>query len=50
MLLTDRTPLAAVRLPDELGRAAGRYAVRIEADGLEPQVLDLELVEPEPVA
>lgn len=50
VLLTDRTPLAAVRLPDELGRAAGRYAVRIEADGLEPQVLDLELVEPEPVA
>ena len=44
VLLTDRTPLVTVRLPDELDRAPGRYAVRIEADGLEPTVVDLELV------
>ncbi len=45
VLLSDRTPLAAVRLPDELGRAPGRYAVRIEAPGLAPVTRDLELVE-----
>ena len=45
VLLSDRTPLAAVRLPDELGRQPGRYAVRIEAPGLDPVVRDLELVE-----
>lgn len=44
VLLSDRTPLAAVRLPDELGRLPGRYAVRIEAPGLTPVVEDLELV------
>lgn len=45
VLLSDRTPLAAVRLPDELGRTPGRYAVRIEAPGLDPVTRDLELVE-----
>ena len=45
VLLSERTPLAAVRLPDELGRAPGRYAVRIEAPGLPPVTRDLDLVE-----
>ena len=44
VLLSERTPRAAVRLPDELGRAPGRYAVRIEAPGLAPVVEELELV------
>ena len=44
VLLSDRTPLAAVRLPDELGRAPGRYAVVVEAEGLPPVVEELELV------
>lgn len=49
VLLSDRTPLAAVRLPDELGREPGRYAVRIEAPGLSPVTRELELVEePQP--
>ena len=45
VLLSDRTPLAAVRLPDELGRQPGRYAVRIDAPGLDPVTRDLQLVE-----
>ncbi len=45
VLLSERTPLASVRLPDELGRAPGRYAVRIEAPGLAPVTRDLDLVE-----
>jgi hypothetical protein len=44
VLLSERTPLAAVRLPDELGRAPGRYAVRVEADGMAASVVELQLV------
>lgn len=44
VLVTERTPLVSVRLPDELGRDPGRYAVRIDADGMEPEVVELELV------
>jgi len=44
VLLTDRTPLVSVRLPDELGRAPGRYGVRIEADRAEALVLELQIL------
>lgn len=47
VLVTDRIPLVSVRLPDELGRAPGRYAARIEAGGMEPEVVELEVVDEE---
>lgn len=46
VLVADRTPLISVRLPDELGRAPGRYAARIVPDGGEPEVVELELAQP----
>lgn len=45
VLLTDRTPLVSVRLPDELGRAPGRYAVRIDAEDMARTVVELEILE-----
>lgn len=44
VLLTDRTPLVSVRLPDELGRAPGRYGVRIEVERTEALVLELQIL------
>lgn len=46
VLIGDRTPLVSVRLPDELGRRTGRYAARIEADGLASETVELEVVAP----
>lgn len=43
VLVTERTPRVSVRLPDELGRDPGRYAARVEADGLDPQAVELEI-------
>lgn len=45
VLVADRTPLISVRLPDELGRAPGRYTARIVPEGGEPEVVELELTE-----
>lgn len=46
VLIPDRTPLVSVRLPDELGRAPGRYTARIEPDGGAVELVELQLADP----
>lgn len=46
VLIPDRTPLVSVRLPDELGRARGRYTARIEPEGGTVEVVELQLTGP----
>ena len=48
VLVDDRVPLVSVRLPDELGRRPGRYAARIDAEGMQPEVVELELTADDP--
>lgn len=46
VLVTDRTPLISVRLPDELGRAPGRYTARVVPEGGQPELVEVQLTEP----